>query len=180
MSHGPGHVQRTILALIDANPDGAWTTSQLCQHVYGVYHVGKKHSVAVIRALQRTKLPLGWYVNCAPGHEYIVYSKRSVDSTLRVFWLRSHGHLTFEAFKRTAAAKDIVARVEKRNRYRAAGDEMKRLMDRPMSSNPRSIYSFITSDDVPEDDRLRIAAELGVSPREISELLNIKPKAIRR
>ena len=32
--HGPGHVQRAIRALIDANPDGAWLTAELCRHVY--------------------------------------------------------------------------------------------------------------------------------------------------
>lgn len=34
MSKGPGHIQRSILALIESDPnhgDGAWTLRQICQ-----------------------------------------------------------------------------------------------------------------------------------------------------
>jgi hypothetical protein len=30
MTKGPGHVQRAILDLISANPDGAWTIQDQC------------------------------------------------------------------------------------------------------------------------------------------------------
>ena len=49
-----------------ANADGAWTTADLCQHIYGVKMAEKKHRVAVIRALAAIMrhvsrfCPLGW------------------------------------------------------------------------------------------------------------------------
>ena len=34
MSRGRGRVQRAILDLIAANPDGAWSTDDLCEIIY--------------------------------------------------------------------------------------------------------------------------------------------------
>ncbi len=64
MSRGPGRIQRKIVDLIAANPDGAWTKAGLCQHVYGL--VEKRHRVAVIRASERMELPPLWKV-CVLG-----------------------------------------------------------------------------------------------------------------
>ena len=86
MSHGPGHVQRAILALMDAHPHGAWITAELCQRVYKVERVEKRHRVAVIRALRaihRMKLmPQGWYISRqgGPPHERCLFNKRSDKS----------------------------------------------------------------------------------------------------
>src|SRR5262245_13616957 len=57
MSRGYGAVQRKVLALIEAQPDGALTTGELCRFVYPTYHVSKAQRVAVGRALRRMKLP---------------------------------------------------------------------------------------------------------------------------
>jgi len=114
MSHGPGHIQRTILALIDAHPDGAWTTSELCQLVYTVDQVDKKHRVAVLRALRRIRLPDDWYIWRQGGapHEQCLFSPLSVESYLKASWLYRHRHMTFEAFRGTLRAREVIERVE--------------------------------------------------------------------
>lgn len=54
MSRGPGNVQRAILALIAANPDGAWKIRELCRTAYpSARIITKAHRVAVGRALRR-------------------------------------------------------------------------------------------------------------------------------
>jgi hypothetical protein len=60
--NGLGHIQRTILELIAANPDGAWTIRDLCRHVYGPGYATKAQRVAVGRALLHMKLPGTWAV----------------------------------------------------------------------------------------------------------------------
>ena len=104
MSHGPGHVQRAILDLIDGDPDGAWTTTEICQHVYAVDLVEKKHRVAVIRVLRRLK---GWSYSHRPGHEGVLWTKYSHESCLKACWLCDHTHMTFEAFLHTEVAKEV-------------------------------------------------------------------------
>jgi hypothetical protein len=54
MSKGPGRIERAIAAILDAEPDNAFTTEDLCERVYsGVNRVEKKHRVAVLRAANR-------------------------------------------------------------------------------------------------------------------------------
>jgi hypothetical protein len=126
MSHGPGHVQRAILALIEADPNGAWATGALCAHVYGVERVEKRHRVAVIRALRRMMrtLPAGWCVSRqgGPPHEHCLFNQHSVEGHLRAVWLWKYSEMSVEAFGRSETAKDIVANVEKLRRYRDADD----------------------------------------------------------
>jgi hypothetical protein len=51
MCKGPGRIERAIAAALDAEPDGAFTTDDLCDRVYrGVNRIEKKHRVAVLRA----------------------------------------------------------------------------------------------------------------------------------
>jgi hypothetical protein len=51
MSKGPGRVQRTIIALIEAEPDGAWTVEDLCRAAYPQTEtVAKTRRQAVLRA----------------------------------------------------------------------------------------------------------------------------------
>jgi hypothetical protein len=83
MSRGPGRIQQEIAALIAANPDGAWTTTVLCQHIYGL--VEKKHRVAVIRAFEHMEWPPLWKV-CVLGRqggELCLYNTGDVTSTMR-------------------------------------------------------------------------------------------------
>jgi hypothetical protein len=73
MSKGPGRVQRAILALIAANPNGAWTTEDLCRAAYpGVNRVEKKHRLSALRALRTMALPGMWMVRrlSRPGVEH--------------------------------------------------------------------------------------------------------------
>jgi hypothetical protein len=61
MDRNPGRLQRAIIELIESSgsEDVGWTTSWLCEHVYG-----GKSSIsqrgALIRAIKTMKLPLGW------------------------------------------------------------------------------------------------------------------------
>jgi hypothetical protein len=60
MSRGHGYVQRKVLELIAANPNGAWTIADLCWIIYR--RITKAHRVAVGRALRRMTLPGTWAI----------------------------------------------------------------------------------------------------------------------
>jgi hypothetical protein len=70
MSEGPGHIQRAILELILAEPNGAWQTSEICHRVYGwfgledsrIFSALKGERAAGSRALRTMKLPGTWEV----------------------------------------------------------------------------------------------------------------------
>jgi hypothetical protein len=53
MSRGPGRIERGIVAMLDAEPDNAFTVEDFCQRIYGIDNVGKRHRVAVLRALAK-------------------------------------------------------------------------------------------------------------------------------
>jgi hypothetical protein len=61
MSKGPGRIQRTIKELFEAELDNAFTTTELCERVYGVKETDKRHRIAVIRAAKKI-----------PGLDYLV------------------------------------------------------------------------------------------------------------
>jgi hypothetical protein len=69
--------------LIASNPDGAWLTADLCEHIYGL--VEKKHRVAVIRAIRRMELPTSWTWSCS-----CLYNAGSRDSTKQQMMLRGY------------------------------------------------------------------------------------------
>jgi hypothetical protein len=50
MSKGFGRVQREIDQLFAGDPEGVFTTGDLCYEVYGTLHPSKKQRVAIIRA----------------------------------------------------------------------------------------------------------------------------------
>jgi hypothetical protein len=87
MSRGLGATQRAILALIDNAPAGAWSTTELCNSIYG--GAEKKYRVAVARALRTVALPDGWvpYPLNRHGCEYCLYNVRSFDSVARKIFL---------------------------------------------------------------------------------------------
>ncbi len=63
MSRGLGHVQRLLIELFERHPRQEFSTSELCEHVYGKIEIEKKHRVAVIRAikaLSRGRVLLVW------------------------------------------------------------------------------------------------------------------------
>ena len=63
MSRGPGWVERRLQALFTGTRKPAFTTTELCQQVYGVKHVHKKHRVSVLRAVKRVaerSMPTLW------------------------------------------------------------------------------------------------------------------------
>jgi hypothetical protein len=60
MSRGLGKIQRKLLATFAEKSRKPLSTSELCEAVYGVADVEKRHRVAVIRALKRlawTRMP---------------------------------------------------------------------------------------------------------------------------
>jgi hypothetical protein len=85
MSRGPGHIQRTVLDLIAADADGAWSVGEICQRIYGA--VEKKHRVAVARALRRMELPGTWRLWRAGRTGMCIYNECSLRSAGRFHWL---------------------------------------------------------------------------------------------
>jgi hypothetical protein len=103
MSRGLGRIQQAIIELIETEPHGAWTTTQLCQHTYDD-SVEKRHRVAVARALRRMTLPPLWWVRRADkqGAEYCLYNAGDEESTSRaVFFGDSYAwnYANFEQWK---------------------------------------------------------------------------------
>jgi hypothetical protein len=103
MSRGLGRIQQAIIGLIETEPQGAWTTSQLCQHIYDDL-IQKRHRVAVARALRRMELPALWWVRRADkqGAEYCLYNAGDEESTLRAVFLGDSyawNYASFEQWK---------------------------------------------------------------------------------
>jgi hypothetical protein len=115
MSRGPGRVQQEIAALIAANPDGAWTTADLCQHIYGVKTAEKKHRVSVVRALERMDLPPLWKVwrIRLQGCELGLYNAGSVMSTVRKGCINKGEDASDPAVLKEWAGRDGIKRATK-------------------------------------------------------------------
>src|SRR5680860_1185029 len=65
VSRGPGAVQRRLRVIFAESPGEFFSTEELCQEVYRVGQVQKKHRVSVLRALKRlsaTSMPWLWRV----------------------------------------------------------------------------------------------------------------------
>jgi hypothetical protein len=95
MSKGLGHIQRTILSLIESDPDGAWTVGQIGEHAYrGINRVDKKHRVAVARALRKMTLPEMWEVRrlWSTGAECCLYNGCSLVSAAHLDWFAYGNH----------------------------------------------------------------------------------------
>jgi CheY-like chemotaxis protein len=103
MSRGPGRVHEAIIAMMEAEPQGAWTTTQLCERIYGT-SVEKSHRAAVARVVCGMKLPPLWCVRrtSKPDAEYCLYNAGNVESTLRAVFVAdaASGYAwDFEAWK---------------------------------------------------------------------------------
>ena len=93
MSKGPGRVQRAISALIEGDPDGAWTTADICRAVYPSAEIDKKHRVAVLYALRHMALPGTWTVRrlSRAGVEFCLYDPCRDEAQTRVSWMQCIG-----------------------------------------------------------------------------------------
>ena len=112
MSRGFGRVQREIVALFEVDPDGAWTTTELCKRIYPVQEVEKRHRVAVARALRGKIFPTpGWSVARGREGEFIVYNAHHPESFLRAFWKRKFPDMPFGEFRKLDEAKHIAVNV---------------------------------------------------------------------
>lgn len=89
MSKGPGRVQRAISTLIEGDPDGAWTTADICRVVYPGDEIDKKHRVAVLYALRHMTLPGTWTVRrlSRAGVEFCLYDPCRDEAQTRVSWM---------------------------------------------------------------------------------------------
>jgi hypothetical protein len=89
MSRGPGRIERTIRALLDANPDESFSTDQLCNRCYGRGGwMERKHRVAVIRAMHGVlKDDPDWRCGRSNGRSrrMICYNAASLLSTAQAF-----------------------------------------------------------------------------------------------
>ena len=65
MSKGFGKIQRTIAALIKAEPDGAWAYEHLAERIYGTAPFTRAQKNAIGRALAHMRLPGTWAVRQA-------------------------------------------------------------------------------------------------------------------
>jgi len=100
MSRGPGCLQRAIFAA--ANPDSAWTVTQLCKHIYRVKSIELKHRVSVIRALRTMHLPGLWTVQPLrkPASEFCLVNASSVESMVRLKYLAHPWPSDYDQWKR--------------------------------------------------------------------------------
>jgi hypothetical protein len=63
MSKGAGSIERKLQSIFARDPKFVLTTGALCQEVYGIKKVQKKHRVAVLRALKtlaKRSMPSLW------------------------------------------------------------------------------------------------------------------------
>jgi hypothetical protein len=79
MSKGPGRIQQTIKGLFAAEPDNAFTTTELCERVYGIKETDKRHRIAVIRAA-KTIPGLDYLVGENLGRQLVFYDPLNVMS----------------------------------------------------------------------------------------------------
>jgi hypothetical protein len=88
MSKGLGHVGRTIAALIEAEPHGAWTMTEICAAVYPGETKQKKHRVAITRAIKKMKLPACWVFENPRLSDYLscLYNVYDDESTQRAYF----------------------------------------------------------------------------------------------
>jgi hypothetical protein len=83
MSRGPGHVERAVSAILDAKPNAAFTTEELCRIVYPhAQRIAKKHRVAVLRAVSRlaNRDTLGSLCSEERGGAHVYFNTGSVKS----------------------------------------------------------------------------------------------------
>jgi hypothetical protein len=93
VSRGPGRIEKSLRSLFRDQPDGIFTTAELCRDVYGRRGIEKKHRVAVLRALKslaRRSMPTLWRTvrryerSDDLWFDHRKYAKRSTDSASAV------------------------------------------------------------------------------------------------
>ena len=83
MSRGAGRIEREIAALIlEGRPDGAFTTEELAEHIYGT-PVEKKHRVSILRAASKVYQrhdAIGCFRMNSVGGSLVYFNKYNVTS----------------------------------------------------------------------------------------------------
>jgi hypothetical protein len=72
MGKGLGYLQRTILAMIEKEAEGAWSIEDLAKAIYGV-EPEKKHRVALLRTIKAMKLPRDFGLEHNFRHRWMAY-----------------------------------------------------------------------------------------------------------
>jgi hypothetical protein len=165
MSKGPGYIQRSILALVEKEPHGAWTTSDLCRAAYGKrITVSKAHRVAVLRALTRMTLPGTFEVWKLPDvTEYCLCDPCDDESQMRRYWLASTRGSGWRArhddgqsfadwrespYEESARAEALKAAAKSRRWRDATPIERINIQIERQQTRLRLISPFITTNDV--------------------------------
>ncbi len=101
MSKGPGRVQQAILAMIEAQPDGAWTFEDLCRLIYDDWKPTRAQLGAVGRAIRRMTLPGTWTIGGTWGDRRSwLYDKRSLASARKMMGAADKGTCSARARSR--------------------------------------------------------------------------------
>jgi hypothetical protein len=121
MSRGLGHVQRTILAMIEAEPHGALTVEEICPRIYPTEAVEKKHRVAVLRAVRRMKLPGTWKVRHAwsAGSPCCLFDECDDESQMRAVF-EDYSWASFERWKESEHGARVRLYAAEAREYRDA------------------------------------------------------------
>ena len=111
MSKGSGKIQRTIAALIKAEPDGAWAYEHLVERIYGTARFTRAQKNAIGRALAAMRLPGTWAVRQASfnnDRRFWLFDPCRLDSWRKVAgprWDPAHSQPGGAIFKWTEEAK---------------------------------------------------------------------------
>ena len=163
MSKGPGRVQRAILALIEAEPHGAWTTADLCRLIYADDRpLTKARRVAVLRDLH--KLPGTWEgrrMLSAQSGEYCLFDPCDNESYAHKVYLEDRWRKRSQSYEhwRQAQAGNRV-----KTAFGSAAQARKWRDASPIErldieiGRERQMLAFIEDDDAKREAFQRIAA----------------------
>jgi hypothetical protein len=131
MSRGPGHVERAIAGILDAKPDNAFTTEELCRVAYpAAKHIEKKHRVAVLRSatkLQQRRDALDYLTSEHLGGSRVYFNWASVQSYAMAHLKRSEHYASADSrlenhqIKNEAQLRAILKSKDYRKQYTDPG-----------------------------------------------------------
>jgi hypothetical protein len=155
MSKGPGRIARAIANLLADEPEGAWTTEELCQRIYHEVSiersrldpetaVQKKHRVAVIRAANNIiaqRPEVVWDRNWHHGRTLILYRRDNYASA-------ALAQAKTDDINRNDSQFRWVRRQDKRDASAAQTCQAAaKLMTNPMAYSMREVRRFLAERD---------------------------------
>jgi hypothetical protein len=119
MSGGPDRTQRIVGAILDAEPDNAFTTEELCERVYPGVSVEKKHRLSVIRAgraLAGRRAEIGLMTGEGLGREFVFYRRDRFGSYVMARLKASHWRRYRSKYPRVAS-RNATGQADPRKRF---------------------------------------------------------------